>query len=197
MINKLGIDQIVDFPTRKDNILDLFCTNQSSLINKVKSIPGISDHNIILVGASCNPKRSIKDTQHKIYLWKKTNMNDLKNLTSKFESELLTKIDTKTTVNQWWIKFRDGINKIMEDNVPSKMTKSKFTNHWANTKIDKLCKQQRKAFNKANKTGKQEHKDKYKQIKTSAQREIRRAQSNYMQEIISPQLDEKPKSFWQ
>jgi hypothetical protein len=53
-------------------------------------------------------------------------MNDLKNLTSKFMSELLTKNDTKTTVNQWWIKFRDGINKIIEDNVPSKMTKSKL-----------------------------------------------------------------------
>jgi hypothetical protein len=96
-----------------------------------------------------------------------------------------------------WIKFRDGINKIIEDNEPSKMTKPKFTNPWANTKIDKLCKQQRKAFNKANKTGQQEHKDKYKQIKATAQREIRRAQSNYMQEIINPQLDEKPKSFWQ
>ena len=46
-------------------------------------------------------------------------------------------------------------------------------------------------------TGKQEHKDKYKKIKDTAQREIRRAQSNYMQEIISLQLDEKPKSFWQ
>ena len=62
MINKLGIDQIVDFPTRKDNILDLFCTNQPSLINKVKSIPGISDHNIVLVDASCNPKRYKKNT---------------------------------------------------------------------------------------------------------------------------------------
>jgi len=67
-----------------------------------------------------------KKPQHKIYLWTKTNMNDLKNLTSKFVSELLTKIDTKTAVNQWWIKFRDGINKIIEDNVPSKMTKSKL-----------------------------------------------------------------------
>jgi hypothetical protein len=124
-------------------------------------------------------------------------MNDLKNLTSKFVSELLTKIDTKTTVNQWWIKFRDGTNKIIEGNVPSKMTKSKFTNHWVNTKIEKLCKQQRKAFNKAKKTGKQEHKDKYKKNKATTQREISRAQSNYMQEIISPQLDEKPKSFWQ
>ena len=46
MINKLPIDQIVDIPTRKDNILDLFLfgTNQPSLINKVKSILGISKH---------------------------------------------------------------------------------------------------------------------------------------------------------
>ena len=71
-------------------------------------------------------QKGLKKTQHKIYLWTKTNMNDLKNLISKFMSELLTKIDTKTAVNQWWIKFRDGINKIIEDNVPSKMTKSKL-----------------------------------------------------------------------
>jgi hypothetical protein len=142
-------------------------------------------------------QKVLKKPHNKIYLWKKTNMNDLKNLTSKFVSELLTKIDRKTTVNQWWIKFRDGINKIIEDNVPSKMTKSKFTNHWVNTKIEKLCKQQRQAFNKAKTTGKQEHKDKYKQFKATAQREIRRAQSNYMQEIISPPSDEKSKSFWQ
>jgi adenylate kinase len=59
------------------------------------------------------------------------------------------------------------------------MTKSKFTNDWVNTKIEKLCKQQRKAFNKAKKTGKQEHKDKYKKNKATTQREISRAQSNY------------------
>jgi hypothetical protein len=96
-------------------------------------------------------QKGLKNHTIKYTYGKKTNMNDLKNLTSKFVSELLTKIDRKTTVNQWWIKFRDGINKIIEDNVPSNMTKSKFTNHWVNTKIEKLCKQQRKAFNKAKK----------------------------------------------
>jgi hypothetical protein len=70
------------------------------------------------------------------------------------------------------------------------MSKSKFTNSCSYTKIDKLCKQQRKAFNKANKTGKQEHKDKNKQIKASAQREIRRAQSNYNeQELVNLDFD--------
>ena len=38
------------------------------------------------------------------------------------------------SVSQWWTKFRDDINQILEDNVPSKMTKSKFTNPWTNTK---------------------------------------------------------------
>ena len=66
---------------------------------------------------------------------------------------------------------------IIENNIPSKMTKSKlkFTNPWENIKIDKLCKK-KKAFNEAKMIGKQEHKDKYKQIKATAQREIRRAQ---------------------
>ena len=33
MINKLAIDEIVDFPTRKDNILDFFLC-KSTIINK-------------------------------------------------------------------------------------------------------------------------------------------------------------------
>jgi hypothetical protein len=52
MINKLGIDEIVDFPTRKDNILDLFCTNQPSLINKItskKTILNYVKHNTLPV----------------------------------------------------------------------------------------------------------------------------------------------------
>lgn len=54
----LGLEQLVDFPTRKDNILDIFCTNQPSLITKIKSIPGISDHNIVFVDVICKPKRA-------------------------------------------------------------------------------------------------------------------------------------------
>ena len=35
MIQDLGAEQMVDFPTRKDNILDMFVTNQPSLVNKL------------------------------------------------------------------------------------------------------------------------------------------------------------------
>ncbi|CAG2201148.1 unnamed protein product [Mytilus edulis] len=165
MLNNLGIEQMVDFPTRKDNILDLFCTNQPALITKIKSIPGISDHDIVLVDAICKPQRS-KQSQHKIYLWKKVDIKKIKDVTSHFISELISQTNENLNIDQLWNKFKEGSNKIIDDNVPSKITKSKYTNPWANRDIDHLCKKQRKAYNKAKKTGKQEHKDKYKKVKS-------------------------------
>ncbi|CAG2242487.1 unnamed protein product [Mytilus edulis] len=150
MLNNLGIEQMVDFPTRKDNILDLFCTNQPALITKIKSIPGISDHDIVLVDAICKPQRS-KQSQHKIYLWKKVDIKKIKDITSHFISELISQANENLNIDQLWNKFKEGSNKIIDDNVPSKITKSKYTNPWANRDIDHLCKKQRKAYNKAKK----------------------------------------------
>ena len=44
-------------PTRGQNLLDLFCCNKSSLVKFCISIPGISDHSIVL--ADCDLKATI------------------------------------------------------------------------------------------------------------------------------------------
>ena len=44
--NHIGSEQIVNFPTRVNNILDVFCTNRPSLIDRCT--PGLSDHDIVL-----------------------------------------------------------------------------------------------------------------------------------------------------
>ena len=58
MIQDLGAEQMVDFPTRKDNILDIFVTNRPSLVNKCSPIPGLGDHDIVLIDANIVPDRS-------------------------------------------------------------------------------------------------------------------------------------------
>ena len=40
----LGLSQMVTFPTRLDNTLDVFLTNRPSLVNRCEPVPGISDH---------------------------------------------------------------------------------------------------------------------------------------------------------
>ena len=44
-----GVEQLVEAPTRGNNILDLFFTSHPSLVSKCKPIPGIWDHDAVLV----------------------------------------------------------------------------------------------------------------------------------------------------
>ena len=47
MSAECGFTQVVNFPTREKNTLDLFSTTQPSLIQHCELVPGISDHDII------------------------------------------------------------------------------------------------------------------------------------------------------
>jgi len=72
-----GFTQLVNFPTRNDNILDRFFTYRPSLVQECYSDPGVSDHEIVTVKveseASYNPSNS-----YKIYLWNSANISELK-----------------------------------------------------------------------------------------------------------------------
>ena len=47
MMHDCGFAQIVNFPTRNNNILDLLFTNRPTLVQECYSTPGISDLEII------------------------------------------------------------------------------------------------------------------------------------------------------
>ena len=50
-----GLQQLVTTPTREKNILDLFLTNNPTRIESIKVIPGISDHEAVLVEGCITP----------------------------------------------------------------------------------------------------------------------------------------------
>jgi len=88
---------MVDFSTCETNTLDLF-TSHPSLIQQCTSLPGISDHDIILT-----TKISYQEQHsHKIYLWKKANLEEISktllNYAYKFTNQLTvdTPVDTGT-----------------------------------------------------------------------------------------------------
>ena len=57
VLAEAGLTQMQRDPTRGQNLLDLFCCNKPSLVKSCISIPGISDHSIVL--ADCNLKTPI------------------------------------------------------------------------------------------------------------------------------------------
>ena len=69
----LGLEQMVDFPTRGDNTLDLIFTSHPSYQERCKPLPPISaksDHDIVLFDSAHQPVRA-RPKRRTIYLWKK------------------------------------------------------------------------------------------------------------------------------
>jgi hypothetical protein len=52
-----GCEQVVNFANRAVNTLDLFFTNRPSLVNKCLPLPGLSDHDVVLVDTNITPAR--------------------------------------------------------------------------------------------------------------------------------------------
>jgi len=71
MMAECGLKQMVDSPTRGDNILDLLLTNRPSLVQSCYVTPGISDHDIILASIQSKIKYQ-NSNSYKIYLWNRS-----------------------------------------------------------------------------------------------------------------------------
>ena len=69
--------QMVDKPTRLNNTLDLFLTTNPTLVNKITTLPGLSDHDAVYVDVNIKPQ-SNKQTPRKVYIFKKADLNHFK-----------------------------------------------------------------------------------------------------------------------
>ena len=50
-----GITQLVETPTRHDNVLDLIIINLPSKVQRISTLPGISDHDAVFAEFSTQP----------------------------------------------------------------------------------------------------------------------------------------------
>ena len=75
--------QLVNFPTCRENILDIVFTNRPSLVNCCTVVPGVSDHDAVLVSfiAKATYQNEIK---HRCYLWDRANFEDIRVALSEF-----------------------------------------------------------------------------------------------------------------
>ena len=75
------LDQLILEPTRitetQANILDLFFTNNETLVNQVRIIPGISDHESVFIESSLRPMTK-KIPPHKVWQYRKATNDQLR-----------------------------------------------------------------------------------------------------------------------
>ena len=67
MVQELGLEQIPLYPSMDSNILYLYLTTYPSLVKSCYTVPGISDHHMVVVDCDVKP-RYIKLKHKIIYL---------------------------------------------------------------------------------------------------------------------------------
>ena len=191
----LNLQQVVNIPTRGDNILDLLFTSNPGQLNRCRTLPpiGNSDHDIVLLDlAMCvtrpNPQK------REIFLWKKANISGI-------EEQLGNELDTFnrtefSDVNSMWAYIKDTIQSTIKKHVPTRRTLAKHTHPWMNSDLRRLSNKKQRAYTQAKRSGATKDWRRYKSLKAELQRESRRAHSAYMEDIVSEDLQKNPKRIW-
>ena len=74
-----NIEQVIDKPTRGDNILDLFLTNNKSALQNFETLPpiGKADHDIVYIEINARPNR--QNTPHRnVFIFRNANWDGIK-----------------------------------------------------------------------------------------------------------------------
>ena len=195
MTSDNGLEQIVNFPTRKDKTLDLIFTSHPSFMERCKPLPSIgnSDHDIVLLDTNLI-SRPPKPTKRKIYLWKQADIQGIQDDLAVFESTICE--DSPVSVEDMWSSFKAEIHTIIDERVPSKMTQARQSHPWMNRSIRRAIRRKQRAHKRSRRTGTKKDKDRYKKLQAEVQFEVRSAHKHYMQDVVSDSYKENPKKFW-
>ena len=117
MMDDNSLTQLVTQPTQQNNTLDLFLCNNPSLIENVKVLPGLADHDTVLVEGTISPIVN-KQTPRKIYLFKRADWDGLRAHMESFNSahaEQETKdCNASVDVESLWKSFVQLLNSDIE-----------------------------------------------------------------------------------
>ena len=161
-------------------------------IKSITSIPGISDHNIVL--ADCKLKPSIiTKPQRKIYQWSKADWRSLREQTVVFAEDVLASATTRS-VNENYIKFRTYLEEVMENKIPSKLS-SKLP--WFNRELKRLCRKKDRKYKKAKRSGREDHWEQYKEFQKVVQAKLTEGRWDYINRFLQIGLETgNKKTFW-
>ena len=190
----LELKQLVLEPTRLNSILDLFCTTKPGLIKNVSLIPGISDHDGVIIVDTLLKAVINKKATRRIPVWTKADWDAMKKEASSFCETFLQSYSNRS-VEENWQMFKGKMKTIL-DNVPSKLSSTRYNLPWLTTEVKRMIRKKKRAYNKA-KNGNEIHRAKFKRLQNATRDALRKSHWNYVNSMLQEGIDTGDnKKFW-
>ena len=128
MLDDLGLSEHCKEVTHPafQKILALMLTNKPDAVTEVKSLPGMSDPNIICANFKLATTRS-KLHHHKIFKYNKADQNKVRDATKIFVTNYFGTVPDNLTVEENGAFIESGLQDIIDKEIPSKLSRSKET----------------------------------------------------------------------
>ena len=194
--NDHSLAQIVDLPTRKENILDLFFTTNPSLINRMITVPPLTpsvDHDIVFIDV--NTGASIpKQTPPTKFLYSKANWDSMRREMSNYALPT-------TSVQEQWNHLERFIKTLIKKFIPTKVFRPQEHKTWITREIISNIHRRDRYFTAWKKNKSEELQQSYLTQWALCQRNIRKAHKDHLKRIfeIDSSDDDKTmttKRFW-
>jgi hypothetical protein len=196
LVDDMSLEQLVEDPTRGSNILDLYLTNRPTFVKKVSVVPGISDHDAVIVDTCLRPSIN-KKVRRKIFKYTDENLDAVKQDLLSYSVQFLDSLPDSRSVEENWNHFKSHLNKIIEKHVPSKFTSSRYSLPWLDSSLRRLIKRKNRLYRKIKKSSDEGMQAKFKNVKHECQKQIRNAHKIFVKSILEKGLQENNnKAFW-
>ena len=187
------LTQVHNQPTRLENLLDLTFTSNPTLLKSSTSVPGISDHDMVVSDFDTKPQIR-KQEKRKTLKFNKAKWDEIEKDMIETGNSIKTLYDEGKSVQELWDLFKLSLQESIKRNIPSVSPKSRGKLPWITKPILKLLKMKQKLYRQAKAT---KIWTSYKKHQKHCKHEIRRAEWKYLNQIITNGLEEKNnKPFW-
>ena len=180
-------------PTREKNLLDLYFTNNPTLVRQVKMRPGLGDHDSAIMVDSLIKPLVNKSVSRKVYQLHKRNLKDLNYELSEFKVKFLESCDTKSAEEPWKC-YHSEMMLLQEKFIPTRVVKPNQSLPWITNNLRKLLKK-RHILHKAMKSNPR-FKSTYKKFRSEVQRQIRKARWDHINTVVTSDEHGNNKGFW-
>ena len=168
-----ALAQIDKEPTREENILDLLITNKLGFIKSSYSVPGISDHCVVVTELDIDPPYR-RTKPRPVRQFKKANWEAIRQqIRSCWTS--FSENSPSRSVNENWLKPKSMPGQI----IPTKMTSPRENLPWLSKALLASIRKKASLYSKAKRTNKAELWAKYKLCKWQTQRAIKSARWSF------------------
>jgi hypothetical protein len=178
-------------------MLDLCFSSNPTLVKNTHVIPGISDHDILVVDSDLKAQ-SKTSRPRKIYQYKKGDMEGLSAHLAQASDSFLDRVPASHSLEDNWAYFKNTITSAMDKYIPHKMSKKRHNLPWFTPVVRRCIRRKQRLYKKAKKLGTTAARQAYKQHKHATQKCIRQAHDTHVAGILELALTSKnPKPFWQ